>query len=389
MKRSNLQFILSLLLLLMLVVFAALFSGQKTARPYDLDSAGADGLRALRLWLEKMGYSVQRTGGQAFALPDKVDLLFVYPNQEPYSEREATTLSHWVETGHTLVLIGPDEQDEALVNAFGVKSQFDSQFVNSAAQQQPLLPEADTTVNALSDLSTLLNLEQAPRAVPFLATRNKTVKIAIQSVGRGVVWHLSLDFLLTNEQLRDKNVAALVPALLRNLPSHGTILFDTYHLYGPDLSGQQNQQIATLQEWLYRTPFGWAILFALGATLLYLILQGHRLGPALPTLTAMRRREAAEYVTAMATLYRRAQQREVVAQHHKQRLKRALGRSLHVNASLPDDEFVQRLQTPEATLNAEDVEAIHQLLTQLEHHPAEGSLVRLAAKVDELLAARK
>ncbi|MFN8492674.1 MAG: DUF4350 domain-containing protein [Caldilineaceae bacterium] len=389
MSRGKLQFSLSLLLLLLLVVFAALFSGQKEARPYDLDSAGADGLRALRLWLGKMGYTVERTGGQAFALPEQVALLFVYPNQEPYSESEATTLSKWVANGHTLVLIGPDSQDEALVNAFGVASQFDSQFTNTASQQQPLLPEANTTVNTLSDLSTFLNVEQAPRAIPFLATRNKTVKIAVQQVGRGVVWHLSLDFLLTNEQLRDKNVAALMPALLRNVPDHGALLFDTYHLYGPDLNGNLGKQITTLQEWLYRTPFGWAILFAFAAALLYLFLQGRRLGPALPTVTAARRREAAEYVMAMATLYRRAQQREAVAQHHKQRLKRGLGRSLHVNASLLDDEFVQRLQTTEASLSGEEAEAIRQLLTQLEDQPTEGSLVRLAASVDELLATRK
>ncbi|CAN5482161.1 DUF4350 domain-containing protein [soil metagenome] len=386
--RFNRQLLLSLALLLLLVGFAALFSGANPARAYDLDGSGADGLRALRLWLEKMDYTVERMGNRHFALPEDVSLLFVYPNFQPFTGEEATLLHDWVSNGHTLILIGPTDREAALMETFGVAIVFNDQFMQTATQQQPLLPASDATFRQFVTFSNL-NLAEAPDAVTVLATEDQAPLVAVRRLGRGTVWHLTEDFALTNEQLHDKNVAALVPALLRTAATSSKLLFDTYHLYGADLQDSSDQQITTLQEWLYGTPFGWATLFTLGAILLYLILQGQRLGPALPMQNATRRREAAEYVAAMATLYRRAHQRQAVAQHHKRRLKLGVGRSSHISADLPDAEFIQRLVTIDTQLNDEQVQMIGQLLHNLDSQTNEGALVRMAAQIDEILAAKK
>ncbi len=387
--RLNTQLTLSLVLLMLLIVFAALFGGPSPARAYDLDANGADGLRALRLWLEKMDYKVERTGNRNFALPADVSLLFVYPNQEPFTRAEATLLHDWVSNGHTLVLIGPTEREAALVATFGVESATNNQFLQATVQQQPLLPANDPSFHPINPNFSALDLAKASDAVAVLATEDQQPLVAVRQLGRGTIWHLTENFALTNQQLRDKNVAALVPALLRTVVAPGKLLFDTYHLDGPDLRDQTDKKITTLQEWLYGTPFGWATLFGLGAILLYLILQGRRLGPALPVQNASRRREAAEYVAAMAALYRRAQQREAVAHHHKRRLKLGLGRAAHISPDLTDAEFIQRLQTTNQHLNDDQVQTVQQLLNNLDSQANEGALVRMAAKIDEVLATKR
>ncbi|MCX6047050.1 MAG: DUF4350 domain-containing protein [Chloroflexi bacterium] len=387
--RFNKQLTLSLALLLLLVVFAGLFSGPSPTQAYDLDANNTGGLRALRLWLEKMDYTVERMGNRNFALPDDVSLLFVYPNLAPFTREEATLLHEWVRNGHTLVMIGPTEREVALVDTFGVASTANDQFLQASVQQQPLLPASAPSFRPSNPNFSVLDLAKAPDAVAVLATEDKKPLIAVRQLGRGTIWHLTEDFALTNEQLRDKNVAALVPALLRTAVAPGKLLFDTYHLYGPDLSEESGHKITTLQEWLYGTPFGRATLFALGTILLYLVLQGRRLGPALPAQNTTRRREAAEYVAAMAALYRRAQQREAVAQHHKRRLKLGLGRSAHISPDLADTEFIQRFQATNQQLRGDEVQTVEELLRNLDKQTNEGALVQMVAKIDEVLAKKK
>ena len=384
----NLQLIASLLLLGLLIVFALLQSEPAAERPFDLDSAGPGGLRALRLWLEEMGYTVEQTGNQTFALDAASDLLFVYPNAEPYTEDEALALERWVASGRTLVLIGPERDETALQSRFGVQLDFGSDLARTVAQQQPLLPEADAELQHDTPDSTTLDLAEAPQAVPVLAQANGPT-VAVQTLGEGTIWHLSLQHTLTNQALGAPDQAMLVPALLRTVPSGGQVLFDTYHLYGPASADVQSGEITSLQDWLYRTPLGWATLFGLGATLIYLFLQGWRLGPALPARNEVRRREAAEYVQAMAALHRRAHQNEAVAHHHKRRLKLNLGRTLRINPTLPDREFVQRLQENDATLSETQVATINHLLHNLDQQPNEGALVRMVAEIDQILTNKR
>lgn len=384
----NLQLIASLLLLSLLIVFALLQGEPAAERAFDLDSAGPGGLRALRLWLEEMGYTVEQTGNQTFTLDAASDLLFVYPNAEPYTEDEARALERWVAAGHTLVLIGLARDETALQSRFGVPLDFGDDLARTVAQQQPLLPEADAELQHDMPASAVLDLTEAPQAVPVLAQTNGPT-VAVQTLGQGTIWFLSLQHTLTNQALGVRDQAMLVPALLRTVPSGGQVLFDTYHLYGPARADAQSGAITSLQDWLYRTPVGWATLFGLGATLLYLFLQGWRLGPALPARNEVRRREAAEYVQAMAALHRRAHQNEAVAHHHKRRLKLNLGRTLRINPTLPDREFVQRLQENDATLSETQVATINHLLHNLDQQPDEGALVRMVAEIDQILTSKR
>lgn len=374
------QIVVSLAIFAFLIVFAVLRGQPQQEIPFDLDSPGPLGLRALRLWLEEMDYNVERY--QSMGLPNPPALLFIYPNEEPYSVERALVIRYWVEQGLTLVIIGPSVWDTALIDTFGVFSTPAQPFNPTIAQRQPLMPEANAQWFHFADRA--LDLSDAPNAVPLLADNEGEVLAAAQKLGKGIVWHLAPSINFTNSSLHETNNARLLIALLRTVPPGSTVAFDTYHLFGPDAE-QGDEEIQSLQGWLYGTPTGWAILFVAAVFVLYLALQGTRLGPPLPQITSNRRREAAEFVEAMASLQRRARKRTLVAHHHKQRLKIALGRPLHLSPDLPDNEFVQRLRAADHRMTQAQLEQVAELLNGLNDSSDENKLVRLVARLDTLL----
>ncbi len=380
---GRIQLILALALLLILVTFTLLLGEPTAPRPFDPNSADANGLRGLWLWLEEMDFAVARNDGPAFAIPAESTVLFVLPNQHFYSAEEAEQLQSWVAAGGTLVLIGPAHLDEALIDTFHVAPGPSTAGLFAAVeQQQPFLPDLATPIQ-LGGATATLDLSNALAAVPVLATGDGEVTVAIQQIAQGVVWHLSLGHAPTNAQLRDPAQATLLPAILRHAPTGSRVVLDTYHLFGP---AAVSERIVTLQDWLYHTPFGWAVLFGLGVTLLFLLLQGRRLGPPLPMQEANRRREGAEYVVAMANLLRRGQQRAFVAAHHKQRLKRALARTIPVSPELDDATFVQQLQQTDRALAPAEAQQLANLLQTLSDKVNEQDLTQAVGQVDSLLA---
>ena len=381
-NRSNWPLLGLILLVGLLLVVSALGSRPAQPIPFDLDSSAATGLRALELWLQDMGYDVRRSGGLQFQLPADADLLFVYPNQLSYTDAEAAALHDWVAAGHTLVIVGPHPEDRQLASVFGVRSMPRAGFGLTEQQRQPLVPEGESAYSTDWNVgSEVLDLEDAPAAVPVLFAENGQVTAAVQQVGSGVVWHLTPGIAFVNHGLAQEDHGQLLPPILRYVPPGGTIAFDTYHQFGVSRVGEQ---IATLQDWLYRTPTGWATFFAFAVFSIFIVLYGRRLGPSVVTKGERRRREAAEYVGAMAALARRARLGKDVAKYQQQRLKRGLARRRPVDPNLPDRDFVERLAYTEPALSAEQQGEVRQVLEALARGPNEQQLVALAAKVDAL-----
>lgn len=387
---------LAILVLLGLLLAAALVATPPPEPiPYDLDGSHPAGLLGLRLWLEELGYDVRRTEGLQFHLPADADLIFVYPNQLTYTKEEADALHDWVSSGGTLVLVGPSAEDGQLVEAFGVETASDLYLGRSQPQVQPLLPEGRAVYSReWFAPGVTLDLGDAPQAAPVLAlsddqntegdvrpARSRAV-VAVQGIGKGVVWHLAPGADLTNLNLQEYDQGELLPALLRSVSANGVVVFDTYHLFGFSRVGEQ---IGTLQDWLYRTPTGWATLFTLAVSAVFLLLQGRRLGPPLITVEQTRGREAAEYVRAMAQLHRRAREHAELARHHHSRLKVGLARRRGVRSDLSDEAFLDALQHTAPRLTDEQSGAIRTTLVGLANRPNEEQLVNLAATVDNLL----
>lgn len=370
--------------LLFVILLAAALLAQRPAPPrplYDPASNGPDGLLLLREWLGEMGYSVQTTGARNFVI-GQADLLFVYPGTGQFTQAESKRLLLWVEKGGTLVLV--DANDDELLDVFDF-STVSGGATDRLAQSQPLLPEASAAITG-TNFASRLHLPHDSPALVLLADDSALARpaAAVLRRGAGWVWLLSADLPLTNEQLTaNRSSAQIVPALLRGVPDRGQVLFDTYHLFGPE-NAEATTGIDSLQEWAYTTPSGWAALFLFLLGCGYLLLQGRRLGPPLQTITQGRRREAAEFVVAMAGLQRRARVRDSIARHQRQRLKQRLGRPWQLAADLPDGEFLDRLAAAQPSISSERLAHLRRLLAALAANPDEAALVALARQTDEV-----
>jgi hypothetical protein len=376
------QSLLILGLFAILIVAVLLFGRTGSVdRAYDLDSRQPDGLLLLRRWLQAMDYEVATTERAAFAIPAGADLFVIYPGLATYTEPEAAALVRWVEAGGTLAIIGTGHPALADALDFEFVSPNFPSMARSAQQAQPLLPAAPALWTGPGPVS--LPQAAAAGAIPVLTITQGDPAVWVQARGEGLLWLLAQRYAFVNADLMEEEQPYLWLALLRSVPAGGKIVFDTYHLFGPDplASGR----IGSIQDWLYGTPTGWATFFLILLGLLYLLLSGRRLGPPLTIPAQGRRREAAEFVVAMAGLQRRARVSDSVARHHRRRLLLALGRSYRIPADLDDREFLRQLRTADPTLSDERAERIERVLAGLSSLPDEERLVALVAEVDQIL----
>jgi hypothetical protein len=375
------QSLLILGLFAILIVAVLLFGRTgSVGRAYDLDSRQPDGLLLLRRWLQAMDYEVTATGRTSFAVPADADLFVIYPGLATYTESEAAALVRWVEEGGTLAIIGTGNPALADALDFEFTSPDFASMARSAQQAQPVLPAAPALWTGPGPVS----LPQAAAgAVPVLTISQGDPAVWVQARGEGLLWLLAQRYAFVNADLMEDEQPYLWLALLRSVPASGKIVFDTYHLFGPDplASGR----IGSIQDWLYGTPTGWATLFLLLLGLLYLFLSGRRLGPPLTIPTQGRRREAAEFVVAMAGLQRRARVSDSIARHHRRRLLLALGRSYGIPADLDDQRFLSQLRVVDPMLSDERAARIERVLAGLSALPDEETLVGLVAEVDQIL----
>ena len=376
-----------LMITLLFAVFVTgiiLFSrNESTEPPYDPDGRGAQGLLLWRSWLTEMGFRVETTGRARFELPAEARLLFVYPGTEDFTSADADQVSDWVEAGGTLVLVGVE--DSRLQERFNYEmAEIDFFRATGFAQQaQPLIPEGPESWSGPGPVP----LPQAgDTAVPVLTLSDDLPAVTVQKQGEGVVWILPSRYAFTNADLLEDEQPYLLLATLRGIPSGAVVVLDTYHLFGPSLLS--GDRILTVQEWLYTTPTGWATMFLMGLLVIFLVLGGRRLGPPLLVPTQGRRREAAEYVVAMAGLQRRANVSDAVARHHRRRLRQALGRRHRIPADLDDAEFLRRLRAADDRVGDEEAARIRRVLTELSALPNNDKLVDLVAEADEILAER-
>ncbi len=372
------------LLLLLFVVVAAMSSGEAQLPPYHLESEQSNGLSILRTWLGEMGYQVGETSRTDFHLPaEDAQLLFVYPGQQSFSNDEVQQLRDMASTGMAVAIIwgGSENQDKALRETFQITptSYFGG---NEAAQQQPLLPDNPALVDDLF-YAELLEIDETDGIVPVIVSDEGTATLAIKKVGAGVIWHLSNYHDLTNGQLDQPDRAKILLALLRTVPDGGRVVFDTYHLYG-SIFGSDQRPITSVMDWLYYTPIGNAVIFAMVTLGAFCLLQGRRLGPPLPSAVELRRREAAEYVEAMANLYRRGQVATDVGAYQKRRFKLALGRSLHLSADLNDTDFLHTLCANDLRIDENRNQQIAQLFSELDSGNDE-HVMRSSARIDDFM----
>lgn len=381
-------------LVVVLLLFAALvaFSAYTTTRQaesapaptYSTHSTAPGGAAALYLWLDELGYRVDRIQNGPFQIADDTRLLFVLAPRLSYTGVEMRLLETWAEgAGHTLVLVTEGWQLQSPLRDFGAER---LPSVEPAAALTPTVPlltspppgpvrvESNRVLQMDGD-EYVAHLQNAAR--PVLVSRRW---------GEGRVLMASAARPFTNAGLRDPGSARLVYNLLAGLEPGARVQFDEVH------HGYAAEQAAdnSLLAWLRGSPWGWALLFAAAATLGWIVLRGRRFGRPVPLPELIRRRPQSEYVVSMAGLFRRAGRRSFVMQHHHDRLKRELARPWRLNpdpVSDRDDAFVAELARHRDELDAEE---LRHLLARLSGgRVSEADLVRLVGEVETWLAGRQ
>lgn len=375
-----------LLLLVGLGVFRAMNASVNSARPYDFESLAPTGLRALRHSLTEMGYNIVDHRGGKFVAPSDGDLFVTWPGAERWSTQEASAMRGWAGAGRTVAVVANAMEYQYAWDDWGAEAfpMYDFYSGDEIRQNQPLLPDAPATLS--SDYPGI-TFDFGGRIVPVTIVGDSgwRATAGVETVGTGAIWYLTDAHDLTNLNLSNPNQSALLVALLRLVPEGGTIIFDAYHLYGPELPEGEKSPAQSIQDWLYREPLGQALFFALIVGVVGWVLAGRRLGPPLKSARELKRREGAEYVRALAGLKRRAHAGEEIAARQRLRLKSALGKPRHIAAALDDAAFVAALRTA-GDLNSDTIEIVDALLRQLHAAKDEKSLVIAAASVDEFLA---
>ncbi|HSM59029.1 MAG TPA: DUF4350 domain-containing protein [Candidatus Sulfomarinibacteraceae bacterium] len=375
---------LTLFLLLLLVGLTALAiiweaRDEATHPPLATFSSEPDGARALWLWLERLGHSVDDSSGAAFAVPEETDLVIILEPQMPgISDAEWEVLDDWTANGGVLLIAG-----EGFGTAISLRRhQFDISYLDDEGGRVQL-----TAPLLLSPISGTLE-NTRPRAklrteredVTTILTTNEEPVLVAFTQGEGLVLLSTLTYPFSNEGLKEPGNPQLALNVAALAGSNGSIWFDEWH-HGRRAS--ESLAAPGPGRWLREAPAGRALLYAAAVLFLAILLRGRRFGRPVPLAEEQRRRAPAEHLTAIANLNRRAGNRQAVLHSYRQELKRGLGRRYRLPPSLPDEAYLNQLRSFRADL---DVEALNRLLQQLKASDvSEAKMVQLAREVSRWL----
>jgi len=360
--------IAAVIALAIIAVVVALF-GYEGGPTLSVRSVEPDGAMALRLWLEKQGYTVRELLSKPIQ-PDDASVLFILAPLDVYPTPEITAISNWVSAGHSLIVAGyPSEVNDVLVPydlhlEFRVDESHSEYSQTGPALLSPPFDKAkiDPVVEISPNQSdTLVDLYDAYS--PVLVSRQ---------FGRGRVWVIGALRSFSNIGLADESNARIVLNMLANVPKGAAIAFDeSRHGFG---------ETRSLSAWLFNTPPGWGVLLALALTMTYLALSGRRFGRAVPLPDERLRREPVEYIRAMANLFRRSGQRAEMVKHYRGQLRRRLSERYSVDPRLDDVELVKTIAFRDPSI---DAAALRDVLSRLSRRSInEGELVNLVSDVD-------
>jgi len=380
-------------LMIIAVATQQLSGGQQEQSEPDLisDSAAPGGARALYLWLQSLGYRVERLEYRAFKLDDASKVMLILaPVTRPGAD-ELNALLRWIENGGTLVLAGttgnilPDVLPAGTLSSVGnldaVLKKFDlslrtADSTSEATPRQPLLlhpPVSRARVESSSYVTGTACL------VPYLGEPDRPVAAGL-AVGKGNVYILASSYALSNQGLGQADNGALLLNWLPEPGQAGTVVFDEVH------HGRSDER--SLAYLVLHEPWGWGLLYALGMVFLYLALAGRRFGRPVPSIVDTRR-AGAEYVVSLAGLLRRGGKGSWAARHYELTLRRNLAAACDLDPNLDSTVIAQRVGGSGRLAGQIEGEEASRVLLELrqaaETGISEGRLVHLAAETDRII----
>lgn len=259
-------------------------------------STQPDGAQGVYLWLQSLGDAPRRLQQPLGPADSQPSVLFIIQPEAVPSEADRREFDEVARHGGTIVLAGDSIPSLVYARSLGAALEL-------AADATPSL----ATPDGASRLAAAARFRvRASNATPLLVFPDGDAAAVRMPYQQGNLVVIATSEVLTNSGLRDRPTAQFV---LRELLGGGSVpggvAFDeVHHSFAP-----AEMPRVTLNELLFSTPAGRAILYAAGLTFAFLVLSGRRLGPPLqlhgPTET---RRTMYEHVQMLAGLYRRAGQ---------------------------------------------------------------------------------
>jgi hypothetical protein len=380
-KRETWLAIGLLTLLVLVTVVAGISQAQQAEKELPAlssYSSAPNGTRALRLWLEEIGYVVKDRVSQAFLPPQDADVMLILAPSAPIEPQEWEAIDDWIERGGTMVLVG--EGSFSFFAAAVQHYEFSANRLDTTSEQvtaqTPLLASPPLANMEHVQPSTSLRTDRTDY-ITLVAAGPHPVTVSFQK-GQGRVIICSMSYPFTNAGLKEEgNPELALNVVTANGQAAGRpiIWLDEWH-HGVRPT---STTVTGPGGWLRYTPSGHALLYTALVIFVALLLTGRRFGRAVPMPQNIVRRGPLEYVTAIANLSRRAGHRQAVLRYHYQTLKRTLGKRYRLNPTLPDEEYVARL----AEFNPDiDAQALRSLLAKLRRKKvSENDVIQLAAQV--------
>ncbi|MCB0071365.1 MAG: DUF4350 domain-containing protein [Caldilineaceae bacterium] len=343
--------------------------------PLAARSTEPDGARALLLWLDELGYTVDTGVDADFAIPDGTEIILVLEPAQPPESRDWRALDPWIEAGGTLIVAGQTLWTWPWASHFGAPVQPDaaSPITSTVRVQTPLWQAPpQTSFPANTQVRHSLRVARDDAVVHAVSARGPAVIAFDQGEGRVILSTVVHPF--TNAGLREEGNPEFVLNVLALAGGPGRLWYDEWH------RGIRPETPAAgpgFGRWLRTSAAGRALLLAALVIFVAVALRGRSFGRPVPLPEERVRRTPLEYVTAMANLQRRARHRHAVLLDYHTRLKRTLARRFHVPATLPDVEFVARLADQDPGLDRDELARLLAALT--DPHVHEDEMVRLAA----------
>lgn len=371
---------LALFLMLVLTAVTLLSVYQETQAslreaPLSSQSNQPDGAKALKLYLDEVGYITQNPTQNRFELASAIDVLFILAPQTNISPGEWREIESWVEAGGTLILAGADGGTNAALDHFDFRLRYLGSDEVSVIPQTPFM--VSPTLPELPELTTVYALQSdRDDFVTHLATKENGRPVIVSwQQGNGRVILSATPDPFSNEGLQQPGNLERVLNLINAAEAPEIIFFDEWH------HGLRGEEVAvTAGNWLQRTPAGRALLYTAVIVFLGLVLKGRLFGRPVPMPQDLTRRAPLEYISGIANLSRRAGHRQAVLQDYHHRLKRDLGFRYRLDPTLPDEEFVHRLAEYDTAV---DKQELLSLLSRLKTTTSEHEMVQAAAQATQ------
>jgi hypothetical protein len=350
--------------------------------------AGPNGALALALWLEQLGYRLERPATAGAAPADTVRYLFILRPVQRVSDDDGRSIVEWVRRGGTLVYVPslvtsggvtPFESGDGLDRRLGlsptplvlgdVRQQLAPSFpFFSAPPASTFQVVASFALHPMAaDWIPLVEVEQSDR---------RQVLVARRQFGAGQAIAIGSDDFLANAHLGDADNRALILNVLARGSAPRVAAFDEFH-HGETLPRDLIVAART-------SPWGWAFGYLCVICFAFAIWSGRRFGPPI-VRQRVPGRSSGDYVSAFAGLLHRGtvhSQANAWAQTQLNRLiRRTLARSQGVRSDLPAMDLAQLV----ASRRPIDPDALSERLQQLAGPPLKESALLEVVRTLELM----